>query len=149
MLNRMNITAQKVAMGDELAKVKNVIKGRYSFAVQGGAIGSVNLLKDLGDKLSYVVLPLGALVTGSWVDHSTACTSGGAATVALSTGQAANDVLAATAVASMTGLVEGVSTGTAANMKKMTAARTATATIAAAALTAGVFNVFLEYVLSN
>jgi hypothetical protein len=144
-ISRWNGEAPVEGLGWELHKTKNLLKCKYDFAVQGGAIGTLSLLDDQGNA---AILPAKAIVTRAWVDFYTPATSGGAATVALQS-EGAGDLLGATAVASCTGIVEGVPTGSAANMKKMSVDRQVKAVIAAAALTAGAANVFIEYVLSN
>lgn len=143
-LNQVPVAASQ-RLGEELHKTVNVVKALYSFAIQGGAVGSVNLVDSVTGLA--VKLPSGAIITKSWIDVLTTPTSGGSATIAL-TANSAGDILAALAMDSLTGIYAGVSTGVAANMKKMTAERTLLATIAVAALTAGKFNVFVEYVLS-
>lgn len=132
-------------LGFDLHKTKNVLKAVYSFAVNGGAIASIPLFDDLGNP---AIVPAKAIVQRSYIDFFVACTSGGSATLSLQV-ETANDVLAALAVASATGLVEGVSVNTIATAKKTTVARQVTLVVAVATLTAGQFNVFLEYVLSN
>jgi len=85
------------------------------------------------------------------IDITTALTSGGAATIALQV-EAANDILTAVAVASWTTGLKNVlpadTTGalTAATGVKTTVARDVSVVIAAAALTAGKFTVYLSYV---
>jgi hypothetical protein len=132
-------------LAKELHKTVNVLKAKYSFAVQGGAIGDIVLLDDDGNP---AVLPDDALILQAIVDVITPATSGGSATVALKA-QSAADLLGATAVASVTGILAGVPVDTAATSIKLTADRTVKATVAVAALTAGVFNVFIRYVLSD
>lgn len=117
---------------------------QYNFATLGGAIGSVTLLNVNGEQ---AFLPSGAVVTSVMIDTLTALTSGGSATVAL-TAQSAGDLRAATAFGSYTGVIAGVPVKTAATSIKLTADRAVQATIATAALTAGKFNVLIEYVLS-
>jgi hypothetical protein len=145
---RLNALAPHDAyLGTQLHKTINVVKGVYDFASTGGAIGAQSLLDDKGNLIS---LPVGLIVVRSFYDVITAFTSGGSATVALSI-QAANDVLSALAVASLTaGVGAGVSVGTAATMKKVsTTAKPLVLTVATAALTAGKMNVYIEYVLSE
>lgn len=145
-LDRMNSTAIKYALGSELNKSKNCVKGVYNFATQGGAVSSINLLDDDGVA---VVIPSGAIITRVLVHAALAATSGGSATIALKSKTAA-DLLAATAVASFTlaALIDGIPVNTAATSIIMTADTTPQVTIAVAALTAGKLNVFIEYVLS-
>lgn len=113
-------------------------RATYDFAVNGGAIGTIDLACEI---------PEGAIILDGVLDVQTAFTSGGSATVAIQT-EAAADILAATAVASLTaGLADIVPDGTAANMVKTTAIRTVALVVATAALTAGKAVVHLRYVL--
>lgn len=134
-------------LGELVNGAYGVVRLSYDFAVQGGAVGTVSLLDENGKPF---LLPVGAIVTRSYIDVVTPATTSASGTIAISTGQTAADVLGATAAASFTGILEGVSTGTAANMKKIsTSAKTPVAVIATGALTAGKAYVFLEYVLSS
>lgn len=146
LLNRMNQMSQKVQLGTELNNCKNNIKGVYSFAASGGAVGDITLKDEDGAAL---VLPAGAIITNVIAHVVTACTSGGSATVALKANSAA-DLCAATAVASLTSnaLIAGVPVGTAATAVRLTAQRTLKVTVATAALTAGKIHYFIEYMLS-
>ena len=121
-----------------------VIIAQYDFAVQGGAIGSVNLL-GLDGKAA--VLPQNAIIVDSLIDVITPCTTSTSGTIALSA-QSAGDIKAALAAASYTGLVAGIPVGSAATSIKMTADRTLQATIATGTITAGKFNLIIEYIYS-
>jgi hypothetical protein len=143
LLNRMNSTAAAVQLGKALADQKGCLRATYDFSTQGGAVSTINLKGSDGLDAK---LPSGAVISEVLIDVVTAATSGGAATVAL-TAQVAEDLLAALAVASVTGLIAGIPVGTAATSIKLTAERTITTTIAVAALTAGKFHVFIEYYL--
>lgn len=134
-------------LGDILFNQVGLLVGEYDFARDGGAIGTISL-KDINDTNKALSLPSGAIVTKSYTDVQTACTTSASGTVALTTGETAADIMAATAAASVTGILAGVSVGTAATMKKMTAARTPSVVIATGAITAGKFRVYLEYVIS-
>lgn len=134
-----------INMGSVVFREIRTIVGTYDFSVQGGAIGSVNL-KDVNGMDA--TLPRSGIILNSLIDVITAPTSGGAATIAF-TAQSAGDIKAALAIASYTGLVAGVPTGSAATCIKLTADRTLTATIATAALTAGKINVIIQYILSE
>lgn len=147
-INRMNSVAQKHQLGTLLQKNVNVVTGKYSFAVQGGAVGDISLLSDLNNTNSTIVIPDNAVIKKVYIDVLTAPTSGGAATVAVKL-QSAADLKGATAIASFTGIMDGVPAGAAANMIKLTADRTLKITVATAALTAGKFNVYVEYVLGD
>lgn len=111
----------------------------YDFAVDGGAVSSITLRGD--------TVPSGAIVTDVLVHVDTAATSGGAATVAL-TLESAADLNAADAISgapwSTTGAKRGDFTATTAPVKT-TAARSVVAVVAAAALTAGKFSVYVSY----
>ena len=146
-LNKMNNLAKKYSLGTLLGAQQDildniqerVVKAQYDFATLGGAVGDISL---------GVVIPVDAIITDVVIDVLTAPTSGGAATIAVKA-QTAADLLAATAIASVTGILQGVPTaGTIASAIKTTAARTVTITVAVAALTAGKFNVLVKYVLS-
>lgn len=106
----------------------------YDFATDGGAVGDI----ALGLKV-----PANVVILYATLNVRTAPTSGGAATVALKLQDAA-DVLAATAIASVTGLVDGVPDFAATNAIKTTAERELTMTVAVAALTAGQIEIHLQ-----
>lgn len=110
----------------------------FDFALHGGAVGDITV----GPKL----LPKGAIVESGIIHVKTAFTSGGSATVAVKA-LSANDILAATAIASLTlnALVDVVPDGAATNMFRCTAATQLTVTIAVEALTAGKMAICLNY----
>jgi hypothetical protein len=121
---------------------KHTVVAEYNFNKHGGAIGSITLAHD--------PLPLGAVVTNSYLDVIDALTSGGAATVAVQI-EDANDIQTAAAVSgapwSTTGRKDTTAPepGTESGYIKTTALRQLVVVIAAAALTAGRFKVVLEY----
>ena len=121
-----------------------VARGDYSFAVDGGAQGTIALMGG-------TLIPSGAIIVGGFVEVTTALTSGGAATIACQV-NAANDILTAVAVASWTAgrknILPAMTSGalTASTSVKTTAARDISIVIAAADLTAGAFKVVLFYV---
>lgn len=113
----------------------------YDFAVDGGAVGDIALR---GQKI-----PQGAIITDVLIDVETVPTSGGAATVALKAESAA-DLQSAAAISGAPWSAIAPKHGTlAANSVpvKTTAERTITATVAAATLTAGKFQVIVSYVV--
>lgn len=125
-----------------------VAHGRYSFAKDGGAISTISLFDGNGRNS----LPAGAIILGGTIDVITTLTSGGSATISLGTsaGSSATALVGATAVASWTaGQLALTPVFTAATYVKLTATGSLTATIATAALTAGVFEVHLEYIVSG
>lgn len=111
-----------------------LLKFTYDFAVDGGAVGTINIGH----------VPNNVVVLGAKIDIRTTLTSGGMATIAL-TLNSAGDIKAATAVASWsagnlapeTGATFGTAT------VKTTAARNLGVVIATADLTAGAFDVYL------
>ena len=116
-----------------------IAKATYDFSVHGGPVGDIEL--DLK-------LPANAIVYQGLIDVVTAPTSGGSATVALKI-EGAADLLAATAISSVTGQLDTIPDGAAANVVKTTTEQTLTVTVATAALTAGKFHVYLFYFLSD
>lgn len=118
------------------------VRGRYDFAVDGGAVGDIDLT-------STAMIPVNAVILGGFIEVDTALNSGGSATVALKA-EGAADLLAATAFGSSpwstTGRKSVIPVFTGATALKTTAARKIQATVATAALTAGVFDVVLFYI---
>lgn len=140
-----NKWAPLAGLGSVLAKDKMTMRCTYDFTVLGGAIGSVILRDAEGNP---AVLPDKAVITQVYIDTITTPTSGGAATIAINA-NSAGDLKAALAIASYTGIIAGIPVGTAATMVKLTAQRNIVATIAAFVLTAGKFDVFVDYVLGQ
>lgn len=120
-----------------------VVRARYDFAVDGGAVGDIDLTKS-------AVVPAGAVIMGGFVEVDTVPTSGGSATIAVKV-EGAADIVAAAAISgapwSTTGRKSVIPVFTGATTVKTTAARKVQATVATAALTAGVFDVVLFYVV--
>ncbi len=137
--------ASQARLGLVLKEQKGVAQGQYSFAVQGGAVGTVNLKDADGKDLK---LPANAIITNVIIDVLTAPTSGGSATIAVSA-VSAGDLLAATAIGSVTGIVQGIPANSVGTAIKLASEKTVTASIAVAALTAGKFNVQVEYIVSE
>ena len=128
-----------VAEGIPAGNGLDIARARYDFAVEGGAIGVINLSTDQ--------LPSGAVILGGYVDVITPPT-GASATVSVGT-EAAADMVAAAAVSgapwSTAGRKSVIPAFTGASSVKTTAARNISITVAAGALTAGVFDVVLFY----
>jgi hypothetical protein len=116
-----------------------IIRATYNFAVNGGAIGTINLLSSSD-------IPQGAIIMGGVVIVTTPPTSGGAGTLALQV-EAAGDLVAAAAVSgapwSTTGRKSVIPAFTGASSIQTTVARNVNAVIATAALTAGLVDVYL------
>jgi len=116
----------------------------YDFSVDGGAVSTITPKQT-------VALPNNAVIVGGTVNSTTACTSGGAATIAVGTsaGSSTTALLAATAVASFSldAVINAVPVF--ATPVKLTAKGDVTVTIATAALTAGVIEVTLFYFVAG
>lgn len=140
-----NQTDPVVGLGEELERKASVRKCIYDFSTMGGAVSSIPLVDDQGEPAKF---PEGSIIVRSFMNVVTAVTSGGAATVAFTLVNS-GDVLAATAKTSFTlnAMLDGIQDGAAANMiAPLTSAKVLNITIAAAALTAGKIEVFVEYV---
>lgn len=156
LLNRMNSHALKTRLGDKIFSHKVCFVGKYDFAVQGGAVSTINLVDahNTGTTLATVNSPLKVpanfVITNVIIDRVTspgAITSG---TISLGINSTA-DLLAATNMTAFDGttLLAGIPVGTAATAVKVTADTPITATIATTALTAGKFYVSVEGFLSR
>lgn len=121
---------------------KRVAKATYSFATDGGAQGTITPAIN-------TVIPLGALVTGVFVDCTTNVAPATGATIAINGG-------GTTLVTAATATAHGLNTGTV--KKAMTLAGSASAiktasngpitlTVASADLTAGVVTIMVEYIV--
>lgn len=125
---------------DTLARALLIVRGRYDFAVDGGAQSTIAITSGLP-------IPLGSVIVGGYVDITTTLT-GATATIACQV-EAANDILTAVAVASWTAgrknILPAPTTGalTASTAVKTTADRNISIVIATANLTAGLFDVVL------
>jgi hypothetical protein len=128
---------------DVVVRTAFVIRGKYDFAVDGGAISTIAITAG-------TPIANGSVIVGGYVDVITALV-GATATIACQV-EAANDILTAVAVASWTtgrkNILPAFTSGalTAGTQVKLTADRNISIVIATAALTAGVFNVILYVV---
>lgn len=118
-----------------------------------------------------VFIPTNAIIVDAWIDVVTTCASAGAdaGTIALSL-ESANDIVAAIAISDASNVWDAGRRGTkigsyatsgnaetalvqaasrAGSYVKTTAIRELTATVAAQALTAGKFNVYVKYIISD
>lgn len=121
---------------------KKVVRATYDFAVDGGAISTIDLGEDL---------PANALITQSYIYVVTQLTDGGSGTIAIQC-EDANNIKTATDITgtSAGGFVAGESTGVAGDMVGgIAAACDIELVIAGAALTAGKFIVYVEYVVAE
>lgn len=117
-------------------------RGQYDFTVDGGAGGTIVLRSDDGP------LPIGSYVTGGVLNVTTQFTTGTSATGAL-TVEGANDLVSATVVSgapySTTGVKDIVPDSTGSTAIKLTASRKPSFVIAVGTVTAGAFELVLEY----
>lgn len=121
-----------------MAYAKPVVgKATYSFATDGGAVGAITPAIN-------VRIPKYAIITKAWTDVRTGMTSGGLATVALAVGGVTIKSATAFDDAAYTGIDNHVTSGA-----KTSSAGYVTFTVAAAALTAGVVDIYVEYIQSQ
>lgn len=119
--------------------------GKYDFAVDGGAVGTIALM-------GATAIPSGATILRGFIDVTTTVTSGGALTYGIQVEAAGDIVAAGTALSTLAAGRHNVlpalasASGTANTaIVRTTAARDISFVIAAQAATAGVFYVCLEY----
>lgn len=139
---RRSGTALDKTEGGNVGGGFRIAKASYAFGTEGGAVSTIGLIGS-------TAIPSGSIICGGFVSVVTPPTSGGAGTGALSV-QGANDLVAAAAVsgapwstAGLKNIVPRLSDAT--TWITLTAARDISLAIAAAALTAGAFDVYLFY----
>ena len=119
--------------------VGGIAKVVYDFADLGGKQGSIPL---------ELTLPSDVIIHRGFIDVITPITSGGSATVGLSfIGSSTQSIYAATAIASVTAVQPLAVNTTAVKLSSTNATKTSVLNIviATADLTAGKFNVYLQY----
>lgn len=133
-----NMVADKGLAGGIMKMARAV----YDFAVEGGAVGAINLLAG-------AEIPSGAVILGGYLDVITVPTSAGAPTLGVQV-EGTNDVVASALISgapwSTTGRKSVIPAFTGATSVKTTAAKNVVANVGTAALTAGKFEVVLFYV---
>lgn len=127
---------------------KSIYQFVYDFSVLGGSVGSITLTQINGP------LPNNFLIQNVNLDVITGLTGGAGATGAVTSGQAANDLVVATIVAGAPFSTAGAKValpllGTVATWIKTTAQRSPALVVAVNAFTAGKFNLFIEGMLSS
>jgi len=121
----------------QLDTVGGIAKATFDLSEHGGAVGSIPIELEL---------PAGAIIHRGFVDVVTAPTSGGSATIALNfIGSGTQAILSATAIASVTGVLALTANTTPVKVVSTTGKAKLNVTVATAALTAGKFNVYLQY----
>lgn len=153
-LNKGDTHYAPVRLGDQIGRrSKRTFKGIFDFAIQGGAISTIPLYDPVFGKGVALNLPASFIITDVCIDVITALTSGGSATVALTSGQGAGDLLTATAYSSspFTGAVSIIQLSSAIKVPVTQAqpGSQVSAVVAVAALTAGQFAVHIEGYLSD
>lgn len=117
-------------------------KFTYDFARDGGAVSAIAMKDSLGRAAK---LPDNAVVLSVRQESITDCTSSGAATVALGITGTADKFLVATAYTDASFDVDAVTARNASVPYKAAASDQVLVTIATAALTAGKFNLYIDY----
>ena len=116
----------------------------YDFSIDGGAIGAIT-------PANTVALPSNAILVGGTINSTTAVTSAGAATVSIgtTTGSGAASILGVTAKATLSvdALINAAVTFAA--PVKMSSNGSINITVAAAALTAGIIEIFVVYYVTS
>lgn len=120
---------------------KKTAKATYSFATDGGAQGTITPAITES-------IPLGAIVTGVYVDCTTNVAPATGATIAINGG---GQVLVSAATATSHGLNTGtvkksLALASSATAIKATTNGSITLTVASADLTAGVVNIYVDYI---
>jgi hypothetical protein len=158
-----------------IRRTQRIAKGTYDFAVQGGAIGNINLydpsfapgisappgqVQTAGISTASkgvfkpLIIPYNSIIVRALLDVITAF-AGTSTTIAFSTGVTAADLKAATAIGSLTGIIDLTPNHTAANSIKIVQPLSGSQgvvpflAVAVGALTAGKCNVHIEYYLSD
>lgn len=127
---------------------KSIYQFVYSFAINGGAQGTIALTQTNGP------LPTNFVLMNSFVDVITPLGSAGLSLAALTTGQSANDLVVATAFSGAPFSTGGPKVtlpliGTVATWIKMTGNRNPAIVVSVADLNAGKLNLFCEGCLSS
>lgn len=140
----------KTQIGTLINKTSNLLIAKYSYAVQGGSTAAaINLLTDLNDSKSYAKLPNKAIIKNVWLNTLTQPVSSGSATVSVGA-VSASDLLGSTSKNTLVvGFLQGVPSGATTSFIKLAAEKIVKATVGTAALTAGKFNVYIEYVIGD
>lgn len=133
-----------------------LVKAKYRHSLHGGAsvVAPTTLLAYLDDEDGKdAVLPKNAVIKQVMIDAVTTPTASAVAgftapflMIGINNSQ---DLLAPTAVASLSGRVAGIPIGTAATMVKTVASSALTIGLQGGSVTAGELNVFVEYYLSD
>lgn len=155
LLNRgLGEVGNRTQVGTLLNKTAGQLIAKYSFAVQGGSTSAnIKLLTDLNSPLSYATLPDNAIITKVWLDVLTTPTSNVAGATISIEAEADADLLADANINSLGGgFYAGLPAGTTTTFVKLSAERTVQMDLGEGLntdLTAGKFNVVIDYVLGE
>lgn len=137
-----NRRKSKVNLGsNEVVPV--VVKAAYDFSAEGGAVGAITLK---GEDNEAVTIPAGSVITRVWKNIRTTLASGtSAATLMLGTAEDTDAFIAATVITNAAHV--GLDAHSAAVPQKVGAGgdTALVATIAVEAITAGAFDLYVEY----
>lgn len=140
-----SISPSNSQLGDLLAHRKICIKGRYSFAIQGGAVSTIGLIDENGVAIT---LPAGLIINGGliMVNGANGLTSGGSPTfdIGIAGGAEFKSAMALTAVDGTNEAALIIPVAATASTAVVTTAGALTIKIATAAVTAGILDVWLE-----
>lgn len=152
--------ARKYQLGNKLREMHTTAICQYDFGTLGGALGNINLVSP--DLVTPCQIPGKAVIRNAFVDVTTNPASLGSATIAISSGKAAADIMNTTSIASFTVNRYQVTPtfATAGSWIKITATNSIVngvnvnasqvyITVGTAALTAGIFRVYIDYVLGQ
>lgn len=129
-----------------LAAGYKLVRGKYRFATQGGAVSSIPLDSDAGGDLN---LPDNAIIIHTFIDVLTTPNSA-ADGASLSIGVVADEDVKATVVeASFAALMDGIQNNAMANAIKLTAVKVPYVKVTGEDLTSGDFDVYFGYILGN
>lgn len=151
-LNRINGTTIKHGLGTRIRENVQTAIGKYSYAVQGGSsAASIYLLKDLlsTNSTNRLTIPDNAVIKQVYIDVLT--NLGGASANVLLNLQGSGDLKGSTAATSFTttSVIAGTPINTAATMIKLTADRQPYITLTGGDLSAGIMNVYIDYVIGD
>lgn len=145
---RANVYDPLPTIGTTIHQTKCLIKTRYSFAVQGGATGTVALVDDIGNTAT---LPLDTYVTNVVLTVGTSLASSASGSFGINLLTTGDLYATATTITAGT-LYAGVPVGTAATWKGPVTSQQGTAPVGAitvGALTAIDVTPFIEFVIGN
>lgn len=154
-LNHLGYGSQKATLGTLVHRTKNLLIAKYNYSTLGGSTTSdIKLRTDFTSTASgqnLAALPAKAIITNVFLNILTKPTGVSGATIRINS-EAAGDLFSATAVTALGGAFYQATPngGSTTTYVKTTASRNVTMTVGSqSALTAGKFDVIIEYVLGD